>query len=185
MNSVYGTFRQKTFADVFPDYTSFYNEYNISGIPVVLDNTGALTLETLYYLLYGNYANSVIASSDINRFKYKVFSLIWQYAPQVKKDREIQEKLINLTDEQLVNGGISIYNNALNPGTEPSAGSDELLTYINSQNTSINRKGLLSAYGELELLLKKDVTQEFINRFKPLFLSVVYPENPLLYETEV
>ena len=59
---------------------------------------------------------------------------------------------------------------------------NEYLQYIKSQNTSINKKGKLEGYALLDSLLKRDVTQEFLNRFKPLFKTVVEPEELLLYE---
>lgn len=35
----------------------------------------------LYYLLYARYGNNPIANTDINQFKYKMYSVIFQYGP--------------------------------------------------------------------------------------------------------
>ena len=84
--SLYGTYRTKKFGDVWTDVEAFIKDYQNIGIPATIpvsnptDNTAG-TATTLYYLLYSRYANDVIASSDLNRFKYNLFSIIWQYGP--------------------------------------------------------------------------------------------------------
>ena len=55
------------------------------------------------------------------------------------------------------------------------------LQYIDNQNTTNNMRGKLEAYEFLTSLLKKDVTAEFLNRFKDLFLKYVEPQEELLY----
>ena len=181
MNSLYGSFRQNTFSDVYPSVNDFLNDYNTIEIPTTLNAESKLTPTLLYYLLYSNYGNSVIASSDTNRFKYKMFSLIWQYGPLVDKERSIQDKLRALSDDEISEGSVQIYNNADNPSTDPSTNTSEYLQYIKSQNVTKNKKGKLESYALLEQLLRRDVVQEFLNRFKPLFLTIVQPEEPLLY----
>lgn len=180
-NTLYGSFRQNKFTDIYPSVDDFIADYNTVKIPKTLDENSTLTPTTLYYLLYSNYGNSVIASSDTNRFKYKMFSIIWQYGPLVDKERSIQDKLRALSDEEISEGSIQIYNNADNPSTEPDTNTSEYLQYIKSQNVTKNKKGKLESYALLEQLLRRDVVQEFLNRFKSLFLTIVQPEEPLLY----
>ena len=139
----------------------------------------------MFYLLYGSYGNDVVASSDINRFKYKLFSIIFQYAPNWEKQLEIQNKLRALTEEDIRLGSRQIYNTAQNPSTEPSTDTTDELQYINNQNVTKNQRGVLEGYATLLSLLRTDVTQEFLNRFRKLFLTIVQPEEPLLYITEV
>ena len=90
----------------------------------------------------------------------------------------------NLTDTELTTGTKAIYNRAENPGTTPTTGSLSELTYINEQNTSNTKKSKLEAYAELYALIDMDVTQAFIDKFKKLFLNIVQPELPLLYEED-
>ena len=111
-----------------------------------------------------------------------LFAIIWQYGPNWAKNLEIQSKLRKLTDDEITQGSVQIYNQADNPSTDPSTDTSEFLQYIKAQNTSINKKGKLEGYALLDSLLKRDVTQEFLNRFKPLFKTVVEPEELLLYE---
>lgn len=179
--SLYGTYRQLKFTDAYDSVDKFLKDYKNNGLPITISDE---SVTTLYYLLYGRYGNDIIASSDINRFKYRLFSLIWQYAPTWEKKIEIQRKLRLLTEQDIIKGSRQIYNHATNPSTEPSTDSDDELAYINDQNVSKNQRGILEGYEALTMLLKNDVTQELLNRFQKLFLVVVQPEEPLLYIEE-
>lgn len=177
--SLYGRFRTNKFTDIYSDVDSFLSDYNSIGIPITISGDDATTL---YYLLYANYGNSHIANSDLTQFKYSLFSIIWQYGPTWSRQVSIQKRLRELKEEELLQGSKQIYNNANNPSVEPSTNTVDELTYINQQNVTKNKKGVLEAYGLLDALLKKDVTQDFLNKFKKLFLTIVQPELPLLYE---
>ena len=180
--SLYGSYRQKKFTDVYESVEEFLADYKDCGIPTTISDNSA---QTLFYLLYGSYGNDIVASSDINRFKYKLFSIIFQYAPNWEKQLEIQNKLRGLTEDDIRLGSRQIYNTAQNPSTEPSTDTTDELQYINNQNVTKNQRGVLEGYATLLSLLRTDVTQEFLNRFRKLFLTIVQPEEPLLYITEV
>ena len=180
--SLYGSYRQKRFTDVYESVEDFLADYKNCGIPTTISDNSA---QTLFYLLYGSYGNDIVASSDINRFKYKLFSIIFQYAPTWEKQLEIQTKLRGLTENDIRLGSRQIYNTAQNPSTEPSTDTTDELQYINNQNVTKNQRGVLEGYATLLSLLRTDVTQEFLNRFRKLFLTIVQPEEPLLYITEV
>lgn len=179
--SLYGQDRTKTFSETWDTAAKFIEDYNSIGIPVTISTDSATTL---YYLLYARYANSHIASSDPNRFKYNLFGLIWQYGPNWQKKIEIQKKLRELSDEQIMEGARQIYNNASNPSNDPSNFTDNELQFVNNQNVTKNRRGKLEAYGLLLNLLEDDVTENFLRRFKALFKVIVMPELPLLYSIE-
>lgn len=180
--SLYGrNFRTKTFTQIWDNAEDFVNEYHDLGIPVTIDDESATTL---YYILYSRYANEHIASSDPNRFKYELFTIIWQYGPNWVKKLDVQKKLRELSENELLEGSRQIYNNATNPSNYPANFAEDELQYINNQNVAKNRKGKLEGYALLLSLLEDDVTETFIKRFKKLFLTVVYPEAPLWYISE-
>lgn len=181
-NSLYGNYRQVKFTDVWQTAESFVSDYKNNGIETTISDK---TATTLYYLLYSRYGNSVLASSDTNRFKYDVWATIFSYGPTWEKRLEIQNKLRNLTDDELFTGATQIYNHAYNPGTAPSTNTLDELTAINEQNTSKNKKGKMDAYAMLIALLETDVTESFLDKFKKLFLKVVQPELPLWYATNI
>lgn len=180
-SSLYGNFRTRTFTNIYSDFESFKTDYIDCDIPTTLDDTA---LKTLYYLLYARYGNSNIASSDETQFKYKVFSTIFMYGPAWQKRLDIQKKLIDLGDDEILVGATAIYNSAYNPETAPSTQSTEELNYINQQNVTKYKKSKLEAYAVLEELIKTDVTEQFIGKFKKLFITIVEPELPLWYTTQ-
>lgn len=180
--SLYGNYRQVKFTDVYPDVATFLAEYNSIGIKTTISQDSATTL---YYLIYSRFGNSVIASSDTNRFKYDLFGTIFSYGPTWEKKLDIQEKLRNLTDDELFAGSTQIHNHAYNPGTAPSTGTLDELPAINEQNTSKYKKDKMSGYAMLVSLLDTDVTESFISKFKKLFITVVQPELPLWYATDI
>lgn len=180
--SLYGNYRQVKFTDVYPNVDTFLGEYNNNGIKTTISQDSATTL---YYLIYSRFGNSVIASSDTNRFKYDLFGTIFSYGPTWEKRLDIQEKLRNLTDDELFTGSTLIQNHAFNPGTAPSTGTLDELPAINEQNTNKHKKDKMSGYAMLVSLLDTDVTESFISKFKKLFITVVQPELPLWYATDI
>lgn len=181
MNSLYGTFRQLYFAQVFPEVDTWKTKLAETKIDLPIKEEN---LELLYYLLYSKYANSVVASSDINRFVFSVARIIFQYAPTWETRLRIQKSLRELSDEDLKKGATDIYNHAFNPSNEPSTQTTEELTYVNEQTITKRKKAPLDAYAYLWDLLDTDVSGAFLDQFKELFLVIVLPEKPLLYITE-
>lgn len=175
---MFGNFRTKKFCDIYDNKDAFLQDYENIGIPKIITTTNATTL---YYLLYARYGNSTIANFDENQFKYKLFSLIWQYGPNWEKELSIQTNLRGLTEDEIREGSRAIYNKALNPATEPTT---EELDYISEQNTTKYKKSKIEGYGVLMELLRRDVTEDFLNRFKKLFLVIVEPYSPLWYTEE-
>jgi len=142
-------------------------------------------LNVLYYLLYAKYGNSHIAYTDENQFRFAVAATIWQYAPTWWKKVEIQKELRGLREEDLLLGGKAIYNHSYNPSTAPSTSTLEELLTINDQNTTNYKKSKMEGFANLLSLLETDVSAEFIDKFKKLFITITAPDYPLLYETEV
>lgn len=180
MIDYYGTFRQQKFVDTYPTVTEFINDYKNVGLPTTITDESATVL---YYLLYAYYGNSVIASSDLNRFRYNLFSIIWQYGPTWEKRLEVQKKLRELTDDEIFTGSKQIANHALNPSTAPSTASLDELTYIDAQNTMSWKRSKLEGYNQLMGLLDNDVSADFLRQFRKLFLTIVEPEAPLYFVT--
>lgn len=180
-DSLYGNYRQRKFADIWSDVNAFLSDYTNNGIAVSISDASATTL---FYLLYARYGNSTIASADETQWKYKVFSTIFMYGPTWEKRLEIQKKVRGLSEEDLRESSKAIYNHSFNPNTEPSTDTIDELTTINDQNVTKYRRSKTEAYAIIMDLLKTDVTEEFIGKFKKLFLTIVEPELPLWYVTE-
>lgn len=177
----YQVYRTNTFQEIWDNADKFVQEYQNNGITATISEASC---RTLYYLLYAKYGNSPIAASDENRFKYEVWSTIFKYGPAWEKRLEIQDKLRNLSEDELLKGSKAIYNHAFNPGTAPAVGTLEELPAINEQNSTNFKKSKLEAYAMLMQLLQTDVTEEFLAQFAKLF-RVFLLEDPLTYITEL
>lgn len=184
--SKYGNYRTSTFADIFPDADKFFSEYTKS-ILFTADTSDENKIPSNYMrilwgLLYARYGNSSIASSDPNRFKYQLWSIIYSAGPAWVKKLELQSKLRGLTDDELLTGSKTITNLAYHDGTQPSTSTLEEIQAISQQNTVNTKRSKLDGYSLLYDMLNEDVTSSFLSRFKKLFLQVVAPERPLWYE---
>lgn len=183
--SLYGNYRTRTFSDIFykegtPSAQIFTEEWEATPFVTELET---LNTDLIFALLYSRYGNSNIASSDEDRFKYQLFSIIFQYGPTWQKELQVQKEIRSKSVEEFQLGTKNITNNAQNPSSAPSTSTLEELLYINQQNTSTTKRSLADGYALMLSLLKEDVTETFIKRFQKLFLNIVAPERPLWYVT--
>lgn len=172
------------FTDVWDNVDDFKSDFADSPFNGCIKSGGESdpdNVSLLFYLLYARYGNSPLALTDINQFKFRLFSIIYQYGPSWEKRLDIQAKLRELSEDDIIAGSKAIYNNALNPSTAPSTGTLEELTYINSQNTTNYKKSKMEAYAQLWNLIETDVTEEFLLKFKKCFKIFISAEQPLLY----
>ena len=183
-------YNTKVFTEVWGQLDDFKTDYKASPLydyEAGVSPHNSLTdanITLLYYMLYARYGNSPISNLDENQFKYKMFSIIFQYGPTWQKELELQDKLRGLSEEQLLQGAKTIYNRAYGDAGAPSTQSLEELEFVNEQNTSNYKKNKLGAYAELLSLLKTNVSDVFLNRFKVCFKKFVAPEFPVLYVTD-
>lgn len=181
-----------TFTNIYNNAEDFVNDYKTSGLYIDYDNDPDKisikisddSARTLYYLLYAKYGNSSIKNWDVAQFKYKLFSTIFMYGPSWEKRLEVQAKLRALKEEELVLGAKQIFNHSYNPSTAPSTDTLDELKTINEQNVTKNQRSKLDAYNLLLSLLETDVTNEFLNKFKPLFMQIGFDE-PDIFITEI
>lgn len=178
MNKVFNNYYFTQVFDSVETWNELLAETNIT-LPITAEN-----LNLLFYLVYSKYGNSVIASSDTNRFIFAVARIIFQYGPTWETRLRIQKSLRELSDTDLMKGATDIYNHSYNPGSAPSTQATEELPTINEQTVTKRRKGPLDAYAYLWDLLDTDVTGQFLDRFKTLFVQILAPEHVVLFETE-
>ena len=169
------------FTDVWSSAEAFKTDLQASPFANAISVTSPDNVSLLYYLLYAKYGNNPIANLDTNQWKYKIYSVIFQYGPTWQKRLDIQDKVRKLTEADIMAGSKAIYNTAINPSTAPSTAALEELDFINSQNTTNYKKSKMEAYGILWELLKTDVTEQFLSKFKVCFKKFVMPERVLKY----
>lgn len=181
MDTMIPEYNTVKFTDIWSSAEDFKEEYSDSALAGAISDDSQ---DVLFYLLYARYGNSPIANRDQTQFKYKVYSIIYQYGPTWEKRLEIQKNLRELDDTALLTGSMQIYNHAFNPSAEPSTDSSEALPFISDQNVSNTKRSKLDAYTILWDMLKTDVTDQFLRRFESLFKKFVIPEQTLLYVSE-
>lgn len=191
MNNIYDVkkwpmYCTKLFCDIYDNAEDFVADYKDSGLYNQANSITDEHASLLFYLIYAKHGNSPIANLDINQFKYKMWSIIFQYGPSWEKKLEIQEKLRELSETDILSGAKAIYNRAYNPeNLAGPATTDEIgLEYVSEQNTTNYKKSKLEAYTILWSLLKTDITNSFVKKFDVLFKTFITPQNTYIYETE-
>ena len=188
MSNMLPRYDTKLFTEIYDNAEDFVTDYKNSGLYDAtsghLNNSLSDANATLvFYLLYGKYGNNPIANYDVNQFKYKMWSIIFQYGPAWARKLDIQNKLRELDEADIRLGSKAIYNHAFNPSTDPSTASLEELTAINEQNTTNFKKSKIEGYASLWNMITSDVTEVFIKKFEKLFKQFVTPERTWIYET--
>lgn len=180
-NDIYVRGHNKTFNEIYTSNTDFVNQIleppYVDMINYYDSSMGSDYLNTVYLLLYSRYGNSSIASSDVNRFKANLVERLCAYGPSHKKRLDIQRKIRELTEEELQKGSIDITNTARNPNTTVEAG--DLVQHINGQNQSYHKRSKIEALIYQYNFLDKDLNEDFLEAFKPLFS--IYATDPILY----
>ena len=171
-----------TFSEIYENATEFVNSYKAS--PLYLSELTDANLTIIYNLLLARYGETPIYNKTADIFKVKFYSLIYQYAPTWQKKLSIQTTLRGLSESELIVGTTTIYNRASNPETAPTTETLDELTYINDQNTQKFKRNKSQAYSELYQLLRDDITEDFIRRFKILFRNIVAGDYVYIEEEE-
>ena len=145
------------FCEIWDSSDSFLADYNNTGteftnqVPPVITQQNALMT---YLLLFSRYGNNPIANYDVNQFKNKIFTIIWQYGPAWEKRLSMQEDIRNLTLQEITQGtktdwssegsqsqnnsgtDTTINNHAFNPSTAPTTQTTNELDYIDQQQVA-------------------------------------------------
>ena len=166
------------FTDIWQSSQQFLTDYHNQDIKQVMTDE---YVETLFYLLYSRYGNSNIAFTDTTLFKYNVYSIMFMYGPTWEERVKLQEKLRNLSDDEIRQGSKAIYNTSLNPGTQAVVNEDGEINFLNSQNTTNYKKSKIEGIALKWNMLETDVTSEFLNRFSKLFINILGPVKAITF----
>lgn len=127
--SRYPRFDTKLFTEIWERADEFVDDYQRNGLPTTISTANA---QNLYYLLYAKYGNNPIANYDEEQFKYKVFSIIWQYGPTWQKRLSVQETLRAMQLADLVNDG------AFDEAFSESGSNNSTVTGTNGNTRTLN-----------------------------------------------
>ena len=130
MNKMIPQYDTKLMTEVWSDASGFLTDYQNVGMPTTISNQNAITL---YYLLYARYGNTPIANYDENQWKYKMFSIIFQYGPTWEKRLDIQTTLRGLQIADLIdNGSYRALSSQSGSETSSKTGSDNNTRTLNT-----------------------------------------------------
>ena len=130
----------KLMTDVWSQASDFLTDYQNVGIPTTISTTNA---NTLYYLLYAKYGNTPIANYDENQWKYKVFSIIYQYGPTWEKRLDVQKTLRELQLSDLIdNGSYRALSSESGSATSSKTGSDNNTRTLNTTEKNTGTSSL-------------------------------------------
>lgn len=130
----------KLMTEVWSQASDFLTDYQNAGIPTTISNQNATTL---YYLLYAKYGNTPIANYDENQWKYKMFSIIFQYGPTWEKRLDIQTTLRGLQISDLLdNGSYRAISSQSGSETSSKTGSDNNTRTLNTTEKNTGTSAL-------------------------------------------
>ena len=130
----------KLMTEIWSQASEFLNDYQKIGIPTTISNQNATTL---YYLLYARYGNTPIANYDENQWKYKMFSIIFQYGPTWEKRLDIQTTLRGLQIADLIdNGSYRALSSQSGSETSSKTGSDNNTRTLNTTEKNTGTSAL-------------------------------------------
>ena len=140
MNKMIPQYDTKLMTDVWSQASDFLTDYQNAGIPTTISNQNATTL---YYLLYAKYGNTPIANYDENQWKYKMFSVIFQYGPTWEKRLDIQTTLRGLQIADLIdNGSYRALSSQSGSETSSKTGSDNNTRTLNTTEKNTGTSAL-------------------------------------------
>lgn len=173
MSKMIPQYDTKLFTDIWDEASKFVTDYTTVGIPTTISQSNA---QTLYYLLYARYGNTPIANYDENQFKYKVFSIIFQYGPTWEKRLSVQETLRGMQLADLIDNG-SI--NELYKSNEESAGNTAF-----SNESSNTATGETTSTGTVKVETDNNIEDIKNHAFNPGTAPATNAYSPLNYINE-
>lgn len=185
--SFYGSFRTRKLSEIWPNVSEFSSYYQTCGIPTILFSSSEYNnynINTIYALIMGRYGFSNIKSANEDQFKLRFMTVLFEYGKTWQKKMIINEKFLTMSEKEILTGSKALYNHARNPAISPSTATLEELPYIDDQNTTSYLRDPKQAYMETMENVNARATEEFLNKFKHLFIEITAPDGPLYYVEE-
>lgn len=164
------------FTDCFSDFASFKTAITDYTNQVIEDDF----LNKIYLKICIKYAVSNIRFTIKEMFIYQFCSIFDDEFSKFKRRYDINQNLKNITIDNIKILSETISNTADNPNYTPDT-PDKALDYITQQNAVFQKINDLDAYArQLESLMTEGF-EEFLNKFKELFVALV-DNSPIFYE---
>ena len=187
MSSMIPQYDTKLMTEIWEDAEDFVYDYKHVGIPTTISDANATTL---FYLLYARYGNNPIANYDENQFKYKMFSVIFQYGPTWEKRLSIQETLRGMSLAALVdNGQLAELFSSQGSTSQTSSGTNGNTRTLNTQEANtgtqaVAHTGTVGTIGNNDIANSGDDTTIDNHAFNPGTAPANNAFDPLAYINE-
>ena len=169
--------------DIWEAADEFVYDYKHVGIPTTISDANATTL---FYLLYSKYGNNPIINYDITQFKYKIFSVIFQYGPTWEKKLSIQDTLRSLDINELIGDGSidELFNHTgVNGLTEDTSGNANRIK-VDTGSSTIDHNGNVSNARDNNIANSGNDTTVSNHAYNPSTTPSVGAFDPLNYINE-
>ena len=171
-----------TFKELFPNLATFKTFASETGIDV--DHMTAddlVVLEHTYYILYSRYSIANVRYTTPEAFYGEMGITFDDEFRRYLKRYKLIANAYNLTNEdfEILNRAVSNYAN--NPNDEVQNPLDPL-TYISSQTYNAQFSNKLQAYLLAIETLPSEYDEDFLAKFKHLFINIIPKDIPLYIE---
>lgn len=179
----------KRFIDAFPQFKAEEGDNNIyfwegwQNSPFYDSSLTEADLSNVYYHLRAQYYNWHFIYMDDLGISDNVYHMIEDYYPNCKERLALVKTLRETTIETFQDNGTFIDSAGQNPKTEKSM--NELIDFVDSQNASFQLKSMEQAVKAKFNSLYDGVMEEFIDRFKPLFVKLYNGVNDYIYQNPI
>lgn len=175
----------KRFIDAFPKFkaetdenkTYFWEGWENS--PFYDEELTEADLKKIYNHLLARYYNWHYVYLDDLGISLNTYHLISEYYPNVKERMKIVKELRELDETEFKKSGIRISSSGANPKIAKDM--DELIDQIDSQNAEFSLKSKEQTLRAKFSSLYDGIMEEFIDRFKKLFVKLFIGVNSYVY----
>ena len=179
----------KRFIDAFPKFKAepeedkvyFYEGWIQS--PFYDSNLTEEDLKNIYYNMRAAYYNWHFIYMDDLGISDNVFRIIKEYFPNCKERLNLVKQLRDMSLEEFKQSGIFIDSQGSNPKIEKQMG--ELIDLVDSQNASFQLKSQEQVLKAKFASLYDGVMEQFVDRFKPLFVKLYNGVNSYIYKNPI
>lgn len=178
----------KRFIDAFPKFKAdtgettkyFYETWQDS--PFYDSNLTENDLKDIYNHLLAAFYNWHYVYMDDLGIALNTMHIIHDYYPNVKERLSLVSQLRALTVDEFAKSGLNITSSASNPKVETEM--DELVDLVDSQNATFNLRSTEGAIRAKFNSLVDGIMDEFIDRFKNLFVKLYSGVNSYIYQNK-
>lgn len=157
------------FNEIYNDYTDFSNDSKIYLAENYISNDD---LELLYVLFYNQFAEQSIKFLDPILWKRRFWTKLAFKAKTLLKKRDLMDKLRELTEDEMLDKGVSVVNQAMNPNTKPGE-PFQVLDFVTTQTSAKNLNPKIVALLQQYQSMDDGFWNQFFKEFDDdLFLQV-------------